>query len=106
VDFDGAFEYSYIVSVVTGDLPFLQIQAVYPNPSNGHVEVQFISNEQSQIHYELYSGTGKLIYGYTGSGRLGFNQQPLNYSNVSAGSYVLRITKGALSRSIRVIKLP
>ena len=61
VDFDGRFEYSYIISVLTGELPQLQVQSLYPNPTAGDVRLSYISNNQHPVEYQIFDDRGRFL---------------------------------------------
>ena len=77
VDFDGAFEYSYIISVVTGELPQFQVQSIYPNPAFGEVTLSYISNSDYPIEYRFINDTGQLLKSSTIDNYFGSNQVKL-----------------------------
>jgi hypothetical protein len=91
-DFDGAFEYSNIASVVVGGAtqPTVQI-SVYPNPANAGQQIQ-VSISEAKIDYtiEVYEiGSGKLIYHGVSVGQQNQLDMP---EGLAAGAYLVRVS--------------
>jgi hypothetical protein len=91
-DFDGAFEYSNIASVVVGGAtqPTVQI-SVYPNPANAGQQIQ-VSISEAKIDYtiEVYEiGSGKLIYHGVSLGQQNQLDMP---EGLAAGAYLVRVS--------------
>ncbi len=91
-DFDGAFEYSNLASVVLNDAaqPTVQI-SVYPNPANvGHQIQVNISAAIIDYTIEVYEmGSGKLIYRGVSMGQQNQLDMP---EGLAAGAYLVRVS--------------
>lgn len=90
-DFDGAFEYSSIASVVVGGStqPTAQI-SVYPNPANAGQQIQInISDAAVDYTIEVYEiGSGKLIFSGASMGQQNQMDMP---EGLAAGAYLVRV---------------
>jgi hypothetical protein len=91
-DFDGAFEYSSITSVVVGGAaqPTVQI-SVYPNPANAGQQIQ-VNISEAKIDYtiEVYEiGSGKLIYKGLSIAQQNRLDMP---EGLAAGAYLVRVS--------------
>ena len=83
VDFDGTFEYSEIVSVeVEGDEKPI---AIYPNPTEGKITVEFLSGEPTEI--EIYNSIGRLVKSFPAPTSMAL----LELSELETGLYFLKV---------------
>lgn len=58
VDFDGEFDYSEIEKIELEDAEMI---VVYPNPSEGLVNLVVYANQSSSINVDIYDGVGQLV---------------------------------------------
>jgi len=105
VDFDGAFEFSYIVSVITGQLPQFQIQKIFPNPSKEIFQVSYITNNDAPILYKLIDELGRVVTFGTVDNQFGSNTLTLEFANVPAGLYHLWLENKSLALSSKLLKI-
>ena len=103
VDFDGGFEYSYIISVVTGELPQFQVQSVYPNPSPSKIRLSYISNNEQPIEYRIFSESGRLIRSGVISNFFGSNEVELTLPDEN-GIYLLSLQNQQLVVTRKILK--
>ncbi|PCJ26801.1 MAG: hypothetical protein COA97_05255 [Flavobacteriales bacterium] len=89
VDFDGKYEYSYIVAVVIDD-PLLQF-SVYPNPATESTNVLFHTVIATEFHLAVYDYTGKLIISNDFIATKGKNIIPLDLKGYSQGIYFMSL---------------
>lgn len=106
VDYDGAFEFSYIISVVTGQIPQLQVQSVFPNPSKGLFTISYLTNNQYPLNYSVYDGSGRVISSGSFSNSFGSNQVELDLSGIPQGMYILRLSNQDLFLQEKIVRLP
>ncbi len=104
VDFDGAFEYSYILSVVTGELPQFQVLSIYPNPSPGELKIAYVSNNEDPIQYEIKGLTGQSVQSGAFENRFGSNLKFLTLPQES-GTYLLILRNRQKLVSSKILKL-
>jgi hypothetical protein len=78
----------------------LQQVKVYPNPSQGLVEISFEST-QSRIHLELIEIQGSVLNSWTFTNT---NHETIDLSNYSAGIYMLRVSTDDKIETVRVVK--
>ncbi len=105
VDFDGVFEFSYIISVVTGDIPQLQVQSYFPNPTAQYLTISYLVNKDRPLEYEVYDQFGRFILSDSLISNFGFNQATLDFHMLSNGTYLLKLRNQNLIKNIRFIKL-
>jgi Secretion system C-terminal sorting domain len=92
VDLDGTFEYSKMVEVEYFNQNISAEQfIIYPNPTNGSFSIQASLNEETDIHIEIYSFSGRLInklsYSLESSG---MHTYTFNELDLQPGSYMIR----------------
>jgi len=61
VDFDGAFEYSYIISVTTGAIPQFHVLSIYPNPTSDNIKLLYVSDNEDPVWYQILDPLGRQI---------------------------------------------
>jgi len=98
VDFDGAFEYSKVISVDVGDAVSNKFDFVmYPNPAkNSVVNLRFVTNDYRRpVKVTIFNTTGMSIYSnvidlqeQTGDLRIALSR------GIKSGIYVVRIAQG------------
>lgn len=103
VSLNEGVQQAYAVSEVTIDgATLLDITTrIYPNPTTDEVVVQVLASDDSRkLRYELYAVGGTLVM--QGCVEEGTVRLPLG--DCPAGSYVLRLSDGAASRSYHIVK--
>jgi uncharacterized repeat protein (TIGR03803 family) len=78
----------------------LQQVKVYPNPSQGLVEISFEST-QSRIHLELIEIPGAKLNSWTFTNT---NHETIDLSNYSTGIYMLRVSTKDNIETVRILK--
>lgn len=104
VDFDGAYEYSYIVSVVTGELPQFQVQKVYPVPTLDWISISIISNNRSPIFYQIVDPSGRQLQNGILENQYGSQVYQLEATFLSPGAYLLHLQNQSLSVTRKILK--
>jgi hypothetical protein len=75
---------------------------VYPNPFTDQVTVVFQGFEASYTHYELWDVNGRKV----STGALGTEvMQSLNFGNLNAGTYVLKLISETKQTTVRMVKI-
>ncbi|MGB1111776.1 MAG: T9SS type A sorting domain-containing protein, partial [Schleiferiaceae bacterium] len=67
---------------------------VYPNPTNGRVELLVDVAEGTEVHYELYDITGRSVYRGAFNAAL-YGIEELDLHHLPSGAYVLKIQVGS-----------
>jgi len=88
-DFDGTTVKVDIVSIERGEAPF-NITDVYPIPTSGFININFMAPEQSVLNIEIHNLVGKTFERYT-TISLGNNRLNLDVSNYPSGIYFMSI---------------
>jgi subtilisin-like proprotein convertase family protein len=67
---------------------------IFPNPSNGAVNISLLTDQQDEVNVGLYDVTGRLIRSQKfASINQNFNEQ-FSYGIISEGVYILRVSQG------------
>ena len=76
---------------------------IFPNPSNGTINISLLTDQVEEVNIDLYDMTGRLIRSQKFA-RISqnFNEQ-FNYGTISGGIYILRISQGNNIISKRVV---
>lgn len=82
----------------------ISIQNVFPNPTQGKLEVKYYQVEEEMIQVEMFDLTGKKVLHQTWSGTVGNNGFTVDMQDFSAGHYVLVVRGGSSTDSIIVQK--
>jgi hypothetical protein len=98
VDFDGGFEYSYIVSV---NIEHTQSSIqVYPNPFSDGIQVEMSNENELPVSARLYDGLGRVVW----QGQLHEGVQSLEFSGIPAGVFWLETDWGNRVERVHVVK--
>ncbi len=82
----------------------ISIQNVFPNPTQGKLEVRYYQVEEEMIQVEMFDLTGKKVLQQVWSGTVGNNGFTLDMQDFSAGHYVLVVRGSNATDSIIVQK--
>jgi uncharacterized protein len=79
----------------------------YPNPFTDIINIEFELQKKSSVSISVFSVDGNQVH--TVHPHLldkGYYQIPLMTQNISPGTYIIRLTSGNKSMSVKVIKMP
>jgi len=79
-------------SLTGADLNLAEEARVYPNPSSGRVFIEWTSSEDDLINIEVYDITGRKHT--LSTAKSGVGMQELDFSGMSPGLYILRLSIG------------
>lgn len=102
IDKDGKFVYTEIKSVRL-DAKGLII-AVYPNPVKGMANVSFDLLENTDVIISINDAAGKQIQVNQIQGFKGPNNSKIDFSKLSAGSYILKVQAGDKQQVLPLVK--
>lgn len=98
VDFDGNYEYSPVISVVTIDEESFHF---YPNPSQGLITFNFRGPEIDQAVISVYNSNGIVVK--TFSLDSGFHTTRLDLSSLEKGQYIVKFSTNSTAFTRRLI---
>jgi len=94
-------------NVVEGLLPVgdysLFAEAIYPNPAYNQFNIILHSSEASKVSVQIYSITGKAIQAANFKVFKGTTVIPVNATQMSSGTYLVRITAPNYQKSLKVV---
>lgn len=116
VDFDGKTSYTDWKAISIdqneifgGDIdsegPALNVLSVYPNPSNGPLNVIYNLNQPSVVNYQIIGHTGKVSLNGEIYGRKGLNDFIINGKDLANGVYVLVLQAGNKRSTYKLVIL-
>lgn len=78
--------------------------SMYPNPVQSQATLSFNLNEAGNVSYQVFDMTGRMVMTQS-VGRLaeGEHQISINAENLSTGSYILRLSQGASTASVKFL---
>jgi len=90
----------------TKEVEGLSSLKVFPNPTSGNANVDFVLKNQMEINLQLLDLNGRVVRTTNQEFRAGFNRHELNTAGLNTGVYFLRLlsTEGQQTVRISVIK--
>lgn len=88
VDLNGSITYSNIVNAILFN-DEINIGAVYPNPTNGEVNIQINTTAEAHVKFMLYNPLGQQIFDKDIEAQAGENIVKLDLSSLAIGTYQL-----------------
>jgi len=76
---------------------------VYPNPSNGVVNVSFNLRKQEQAHIRVYSSLGTLVNEISQTAVIGQNKVNFNVKGWTPGIYLMKVLSESTSDAVRFL---
>lgn len=76
---------------------------IYPNPSNGLINVELQSNQNSDISIAVYDIRGRIIFENKFENKIQFNEK-IDLGKVNSGIYIIEISDGKNKINKRIIK--
>ncbi len=89
VDWDGTHEFSDVIQVENRNVN--EVMTVYPNPTQGHIYIDYIDGFKEGDEVIVYNPLGQLVYSANGiQGR----RIEMNLSFLKEGTYYMKFVKG------------
>lgn len=92
IDNDGAFSYSNTINIAIGDAVTNNFNRVYPNPTNGQLNVEIQSTATYDTKVIAFDLIGKKVFEKSLAVNKGLNTLSFDFTNLPKGSYVLQFT--------------
>lgn len=102
MDMDGKFRYSQIVNV-NNNATGLTVKML-GNPVNQNIAIVLQGNTSSNTNAALYNAVGAKVAGWLLGNRTGAVQLPINEFHLAPGIYLLKVTDGIKTETLKVIK--
>jgi hypothetical protein len=107
IDYDGTFEYSNTVEVVTSIPVQYSLDQNYPNPFNPSTKIRFTIPEASVVTLKVFNAIGEEVANLVNEVyESGTNEIVFNASNLTSGIYFVRMEAGSFvsTRKITLLK--
>lgn len=77
---------------------------IYPNPADAVIKLRTLVQEQATVNVTIYDVAGKPMITKKYENRVGWIQENIDVSELNAGNYVIKINKGAVLETKKLIK--
>ena len=78
--------------------------ALYPNPVQGQATISFTVNSKTNVSYQVYDLMGRMVKNATlGSYSEGEHEVNVDMSDLSAGSYIMRVNQGSNNSCVKFV---
>ena len=107
IDFNGQFEYSNTIEVVTNIPAQYSLDQNYPNPFNPATKIRFVLPEASIVKLTVYNALGEEVTNLVNElFDAGSHEIVFNASNLTSGIYFVRMESGSFvsNRKITLMK--
>ncbi|MBK6913471.1 MAG: T9SS type A sorting domain-containing protein [Ignavibacteriales bacterium] len=102
VDFDGSFEYSHEVEVEIVPQKYILNQN-YPNPFNPETKINFSISKEEFVKVRVFNSLGEEVeILFSGQLNAGSHTLIFNAENYASGLYILKLTAGSFSQTIKI----
>lgn len=102
IDFDGAFEYSPIVSAILSTAQAMGSIRVHPNPGNGQVQININSTTANDVKFTVTDLIGRVVSEQAGTLAKGDNTFNYDWSNLASATYILTIVSANEVHSLKL----
>jgi hypothetical protein len=106
IDKDGKANYSNVVILKADKVNQIRIASVYPNPVRNTVNVQLVSPTNERVSLVITDITGKVLLQENTTLVAGDNIKQIDVSNLSQGSYLIKVkcTNGCENAVVKFVK--
>ena len=77
--------------------------SIYPNPSNGVINVRFETTSNDIVKIELFDLQGRRVYRSNHTTNQSLFDEPIATGKLASGIYVLNVSQGNKSTTKRII---
>jgi hypothetical protein len=104
-DFDGKFTYSGVIAI-ENEMKNITIENIYPNPTNGNINFDFITPVKGSVLVQVIDVYGKLVYEKRTEAGEGKNTMLAEMSELAQGIYTFKVIfdQGNYSSITKVVK--
>ncbi len=86
----------------TNEVTGLTALKVFPNPTSGNANIEFMLKNQMEMAVQLLDVNGKVVLAANHEFNAGFNRYELNASNLNTGVYFLRLLSEEGQKVVRI----
>jgi hypothetical protein len=80
------------------------IFTVYPNPNNGFFNLAITNANYAELSIQVYTVLGQVVYSDMVSNVTGDVIRPIDLTNFANGAYYVKVTTGAATQTVKVMK--
>ena len=77
---------------------------VYPNPNNGFFNLAITNANYAELSIQVYTVLGQVVYSDMVSNVTGDVIRPIDLTNFANGAYYVKVTTGAATQTVKVMK--
>ncbi|MFN0202586.1 MAG: T9SS type A sorting domain-containing protein [Bacteroidia bacterium] len=106
VSIDGASEYSNVASAILENTKSV-IGGVYPNPTNGDININIYANGERDYRFRMFNAIGQAVFNKEVTALPGENVINLNLTKLAIGTYQLVVTDletGQISGVVKILR--
>ncbi len=92
IDNDGTFSYTNVINIPVSDAFANNFTRIYPNPTNGLLNVEIQSTGVYDTKISVYDVLGKVVLDKVSSLSKGLNTLNFDFSNISNGTYIMQFS--------------
>lgn len=100
-DFDGAYQYSHIVTIIIGEK---SVFAITPNPAKESVEINYYCINEANPIVKIYDSRGRIVHIDKLHCTKGQNKSSINISHLSPGLYTITLITDYSTEQVKLIK--
>lgn len=104
VSLDGSTAYTDIKAIDLKENSNVKLFG-YPNPTHDAFHLNINLKEDTELAIDLIDILGKIVSKQKLQGKKGFNNQDLNFSNLGAGTYIVKVTGKDVFNTMTVVKM-
>ena len=103
IDYDGSFEYSKIVEVDVEPVAEFKLDQNYPNPFNPSTIISYSVAKKSNVLLSVYNILGEQVATLVNDIKeAGSYQVQFNASNLTSGVYIVKMTAGSFTETMKM----
>jgi len=106
IDFDGTYEFSFVIAVNSASVTTMDLEQNYPNPFNPNTNIKYQIGNDGFVNLEVINSLGEVVATLISEFKqAGTYQISFNGTNLSSGVYVYILKSGNFIQSKKMILL-
>ncbi len=105
-DFDGTYEFSFVIAVNSASVTTMDLEQNYPNPFNPNTNIKYQIGNDGFVSLEVFNSLGEAVTTLVSEFKqAGTYQMSFNGTNLQSGVYVYILKSGNIIQSKKMILL-
>jgi hypothetical protein len=75
----------------------------YPNPFNPATSIPFTVVADSKVNFSVYNTLGQTVSSFVVNAKAGYNVVPFSAENLASGTYLVKMTSGSNTKTIKMV---